>query len=363
MQSIDSRYLFYSSEHISTSIERNISVLFDSQAKRILKIADIGRIGLVSVIAIIIVIAAVGVYTYTDTSQIAIAKTILSSADTTTRYATTYTTPFIIANGTTSNNTKTKTEVNNYTVRTSTVPSSKINSTNSSALVESSETPCIPTTAYISTMTLTEQNTTSTEQLVYDGTSCNFGDANEAPSAILISANTLVWTDFRLNESGSYSVIAGFDFLPIPEAMTANLTIAVYLNGKLNGTSPYSMSDYSSSPELTNTSQMPPSNSSGNSIFALPGVILTSGISGQADSLVNLSNTTITVAIISNKPLWLCGWTPEDMAKGTGPQFGQSVGQLNGTYEWPDSGLTLPNSLPRPSTTLTFELQISGNYN
>ena len=107
---------------------------------------------------------------------------------------------------------------------------------------------------------------------------------------------------------------------------------------------------------------MPPSNSSNNSIFALPGVILTSGISGQADSIVNLADTTITVAIISDKPLWLTGWPQADMSQGTGAQFGMSLGQLKGTYEWPDSESSLPNLLPQPTTTLTFELRITGNY-
>lgn len=325
------------------------------------KKAAIGRIGLIFVLAIIMVIAALGVYAYTDTSLMT-AKTITPTTSSTSYYATTYTTPFIITNITKSNSTNTENLLSNSIMTTSPTPSSETNSvTNSSAtLVESAEE-CIPTTGYISTLTLTQQNTTSTEQLVYDGTSCNFGDANVAPSAILIPADTLVWTNFQLLGNGSYEVIANFDFLPVPEAMTANITVATYLNGNLNVTTPYSMSDYDTSPELTNASQMPPSNSSSNSIFALPGVVLTLGISGQANS-VYLNGTTITVALVSDKPLWLCGWTPEEMSKGTGSRFGQSLGQLNGTYEWSDPGLTLPNSLPRPTTILSFELRVSGDY-
>jgi hypothetical protein len=82
----------------------------------------------------------------------------------------------------------------------------------------------------------------------------------------------------------------------------------------------------------------------------------------QTGSPVDLTASTISIAFASDKPLWISGWTPEDMSKGSGSQFGQSSGQLSGTYEWPGSGLTLPNSLPQPTTTVAFELQISGSY-
>ena len=114
--------------------------------------------------------------------------------------------------------------------------------------------------------------------------------------------------------------------------------------------------------EETNSSLIPPSNSTTNSIFALTGVTPTGSVSTQTPSELNLNNSTISIAFFTNKPLWISGWTPEDMSKETGPEFGQSIGQLNGTYEWFDSGLTLPNSLPQATTTLTFELQISGDY-
>lgn len=216
--------------------------------------------------------------------------------------------------------------------------------------------PCTPYPGHDSTITVTQQNTTSTEQMVYDGVPCNFGGGSQPPSAILIPANTLVWTNFQLHENGIYSIQAGFDFLVTPEAMTANLTIDVYLNGKLNGTRPYAESNYPFPRTESNSSLLPPSNSSSNSIFSpamgVPGV----GISGQADSPVNLANTTITVAIVSDKPLWIIGWTPQDS------QYGLSAGQLYGTYEWPDSSEAVPNLLPQPSITLSFELCVSGNY-
>jgi len=305
------------------------------------------------VIALVIVSGTLAITNNTKSST-----TSLSSIISTTGSSKTTTVTATFA----SNNTKTESAVSNYTVTTSIVPSSEVNSTTTSSLVvESSETPCIPTTGYISNTTLSEQSTTWTEQMVYDGTACNFGDANDALSAILIPANTLVWTNFQLQENGSYIVIVNFDVLPYPESANANITVVTYLNGNLSGSTPYSISDYNNQ-EITNPSLMPPSNSSNNSIFALPGVLPTWGFSGQADSLVNLNGTTITVALLSDKPLWICGWSPEDMSKGTGQQFGLSYGQLNGTYEWPDSESSPPSSLPQPTTTLAFELRVSGDY-
>ena len=232
----------------------------------------------------------------------------------------------------------------------------------SSAVVKSSETPsCVPTSGYISTTTITEQSTTTTEQVGYEGTPCNFGDNSfEPPSAILIPANTLVWTNFRLNVTSSDIVGASITLFPFPESVGANIIVAIYLNGGLvaNSTTPLPDQEI-----ITQTPLIPPSDSSYNSIFALTGVTPTVGMGTQTGSAVSLNGATIGIAMISDKPLWLAGWTQQDMAKGTGPQFGQSIGQLKGTYEGPDSELSqLPNSLPQPTTTLTFELQFTGDY-
>jgi hypothetical protein len=180
----------------------------------------------------------------------------------------------------------------------------------------------------------------------------------EPPSAILIPAYTLVWTNFQLQESGSYNVGGSISYFPFPDAVGANITVAIYLNGNfiVNSTTPVP-----DNPHVTNSSLIPTSNSS-NSIFALKGVTLSGGVGTQTPWTVSLNGATITIAMISDKPLWLSGWTQSDMTEGTGPQFGQSVGQLNGTYEWPDSGASIPNSLPQPTTTLSFELQFSGDY-
>jgi hypothetical protein len=351
--------MFYSREHSIISIERNNSSLHKSLAVNTLsKIAAIGRVGLVSVLAFIIIVAALGVYAYTDFSPMTSAKTTTRSTVTTTSYyATTYSTPFVITNTSTSNNTKAETVINNYTM-TTTVPS-EINSTTISS-VESSETACTPSRYYESTTTLSDQSTTTTEQVYYDGTTCDFGNSLfEPPSTILISAGTLVWTNFQLQENGSYSVSGSISFLSFSESLGANVTVALYLNGILNASSITPVTQMPN--EVTNSSLIPSSNSS-NSIFALRGVTPTGGVGTQTGSAVNLNGTTITIAVVSDKPLWLTGWTQTDMSKGGGAQFGQSMGQLNGTYEWPDSKLSLPNTLPQATTTLSFELQISGNY-
>lgn len=221
-------------------------------------------------------------------------------------------------------------------------------------------TACIPSSGYISTTTLAEESTTTTAQVVYDGTPCNFGDSYfEPPSAILIPVNTLTWTNFQLQANGSYYVGGSIHFLSFPSALGANITVAVYLNGNLSGSSTTPVSQMPN--EVTNSSLMPSSNST-NSIFALTGVTPTGGVGTQTGTTLNLAGSIISIAFMSDKPLWVSGWTPEDMSKGSGEQFGQSLGQLNGTYEWPGSGSTLPNSLPQLTSMLTFELQITGSY-
>jgi hypothetical protein len=194
-------------------------------------------------------------------------------------------------------------------------------------------------------------------------TSQDFGDdIFEPPSAVLVPANTLVWTNFQLGGVSDYTnaMVAGtIHFYLFPEVLGANITVAVYVNGNLtvNSTTPVPDNVY-----VTNSSLVPPSNSANNSIFALTGVTLQGGVGTETDSSVNLNGATITIAIISDKSLWLAGWTQDDMSKGIGPEFGQSPGQLASTYEAPEMGtINLPpNSLPQPTTTLSFELQISG---
>lgn len=229
-------------------------------------------------------------------------------------------------------------------------------------------TSCTPTKGYISTTTLSVQNTTTTEEVVYDGTPCNFGDAFNAPSAILIPANTLTWTNFQLHQNANYFVSASIAFLADPEAVGANVTVAFYLKGRLNSTT---VSQVGLLPNMINASNasiisIPGSSSStANSVIALnDSSTPTVGVGGQTGWAVSLGDT-IAVAFVSNKPLWLLGWTPADMSKGSGPGYGRSFGQLKNTYEWTDSGLSLPNTLPQATTTTTtlqFELRISGSY-
>ena len=185
-----------------------------------------------------------------------------------------------------------------------------------------------------------------------------FGNHNfEPPSAVLISANTLVWTKFQLDNNSNYYVASSFVLFPFSDLNGANVIVAVYLDGNLvaNSTTTIPNNNY-----RINSSLMPSSDAS-NSIFSLTGVTPTVGVGTQTTSAVSLSGTSLSFAIISDRPIWLAGWTQTDMSKGTGPQFGQSTGQLAGTYEVPETGTYLPRSLPSATITIPFELQISGD--
>ena len=181
----------------------------------------------------------------------------------------------------------------------------------------------------------------------------------EPPSAILIPADTLIWTNFQLNTTtyGTNGYVAGtILYFPFPNAMGANITVAIYQNGNLlaNNTTPVFNHDYGIASSLV------PSSNSSNSIFSLKGLTTDVGMGTQTGSAVSLSGT-ITVAVMSDKSVWLAGWSQADRSAGTGAKFGQSTGQLPGTFETPESRtIVAPISLPTPTTTLTFELQISG---
>lgn len=202
----------------------------------------------------------------------------------------------------------------------------------------------------------TTYSTTCTSEVQLTPTGQQFGNQYfEPPSGILIPAGVLSWTNFRLSEVTNAFVAGSIVLFPFPDSVGANITVAIYLNGVLNSSSTTSVpvSYYG-----VNSSLIPSSNSP-NSVFALSGLIPTVGVGTQSSSALNLNGTTISIAIISDRSIWLAGWTQTQMCGGTGPQFGESIGQLAGTYE--ASSTSLPDSLPSATNTVTFELQISGN--
>jgi hypothetical protein len=189
-----------------------------------------------------------------------------------------------------------------------------------------------------------------------------FGNTNfEPPSAILIPANTLVWCNFRLDGISNFTnpqVIVNFYFFPFPGTEGADVTVAIYVNGILNSTSTSPILAHGGA--INSSSLIPPSNSANNSIFALTGTTQIVGVTGSTSS-VGLNDTIFSFAIFSQSSVWLPGWTQANMAAGSGLQYGESTGQLAGTHEAALPGISLPNSLPNATTTLTFELQISGD--
>ena len=225
---------------------------------------------------------------------------------------------------------------------------------------------CITTSVGNSSTTSSSSESAQTSQQVtiqttQEPTVQNFGSNYfEPPSGILIPANTLIWTNFRLNVStyGANDYVAGtILYFPFPNAMGANITVAIYLNGILNTSSTLPVFNHN----YGIASSLIPSSNSSNSIFGLTGVTPDVGMGAQTSSAVSLSGTTIAIAVMTDQPVWLAGWSQQDMTKGTGAQFGRSVGQLEGTFETPESGTSLPPNLPaQPTTSLTFELQIPG---
>ncbi len=185
----------------------------------------------------------------------------------------------------------------------------------------------------------------------------NFGNHYfEPPSAILISADTLVWTSFQLDNNSKFFLTSSFALFPFSNLNGTVFTVAVYVSGNLIANSTTMMPDNN---YKINSSLMP-SSSSPNSIFALEGLTPTVGATAETTSAINLTAATLSFAIVSDRPIWLAGWTQNDMSKGSGPQFGASAGQLASTFEASVSKTNLPNSLPQPTTSLPFELQILG---
>lgn len=190
----------------------------------------------------------------------------------------------------------------------------------------------------------------------------NFGNQYfEPPSGILIPANTLIWVNFRLNASAVEFVSGSVNFFPFPNVVGANVTVAIYLDGTFEGSSTTPVPDrvYGIQSSLVPTSSSP------NSVFMLTSLVPTVGVGTQSPSALNINGATLSVAVISDKPIWLAGWTAAGMSEEQDPQFGHSVGLVAGTYEASVTGVlhvSLPNALPQATTTLTFEPQIYGAF-
>ena len=221
------------------------------------------------------------------------------------------------------------------------------------------------TSSTISNQDQNQNSTTLTQQQVGTQTVQEvtseqlFGNQHfEPPSGILIQPNTLVWTNFQLNDTTNAFVSASIFLFPFPNAVGANITVAIYLNGIFTGssTTPVQNSSYGIQ------SSSVPTPTSANSVFALTGLVPTLGVGTQSSFALNINGAIITVAITSDKPIWLAGWTQADMSAGTGSASGRSVGQLAGTFEATQAGTSPPTLLPQASTTLTFEFQVSAGW-
>lgn len=186
-----------------------------------------------------------------------------------------------------------------------------------------------------------------------------FGNQHfEPPSGILVPANTLTWTNFRLNGTTTDVLVSGSIYLfPFPNAIGTNVTVAIYLNGALAASSTTQVPNNNYGIGFSSV----PTSTSANSVFALMGLIPTVAVGTQSSSALNINGATVTIAIVCDRTIWLAGWTEADMSGGAGPPFGKSVGQLAGTYEATQLSAFLPSTLPQAATTLTFEFQVSGS--
>jgi hypothetical protein len=94
---------------------------------------------------------------------------------------------------------------------------------------------------------ITPQGTITTTQQSQSPPVQHYGNQYfEPPSAILVPANTLIWTNFQLNGTINEAVGGSILLFPFPDATGVNVTVAVYLNGtlKVDSTTPLLNHDY-----------------------------------------------------------------------------------------------------------------------
>jgi hypothetical protein len=188
------------------------------------------------------------------------------------------------------------------------------------------------------------------------------------PSAMLIPANTLTWIQFVFETSaGSLrnSVLAQLEVYVSSGYTEMNVTIGMYgPDGNL-------MSADSYVPPLSNC-HIAPCEALGNASITPNQVMSMQNFTGQASESfpVDPANVTLPqgsvfyVAFVANQSIWVGGFSAPDRSGGTGLQYGQFPWEAPATYEGPmgqQQNATLPNSLPAPALTTSFETCIGGD--
>jgi hypothetical protein len=189
-----------------------------------------------------------------------------------------------------------------------------------------------------------------------------FGDSYRGLSAILGPPNTMIWANFQLQEGPYRGIGAGAYVYTFPSEQNASITIGIYLNGKLIGKSAAQVPSVSDvvPPGVSGPNSSEPQGTL-NSIAPIPSTVMF----GQFPVVVYATGleqgANVSVCLIASQPVWLAGWSQSDLSSGTGPAYGQSRWQLPGLNEVPGQLVLLPDLPQKASTTLPFELQVSGD--
>ena len=71
--------------------------------------------------------------------------------------------------------------------------------------------------------------------------------------------------------------------------------------------------------------------------------------------------STFSVAFIATKSVWLEGFTPADLAKGIGPQYGHASWQFPGTLEAAGRSSTFPSIIPSVAVATSLNMWVYGD--
>jgi hypothetical protein len=196
-----------------------------------------------------------------------------------------------------------------------------------------------------------------------------FGDG-ETPSGMLIPANTLTWVPlvFDTNASAVQNnfMTADVNVFLYSDYSGMNITVGVYgAGGNLINSDPGGLpSNYCNQVPCASEGASP--SGSPNQVVSIPNWPNKAAASFPADpyNLTLRQGSTFYVAFVSDRPIWVGGFSAADRSGGSGLQYGQSPWEAPVTYEGTmgqQQNAVLPNDLPSAALSSSFEISVSGN--